>query len=77
MITFVLLINKMTVELKIEGLSCGHCVNAVKTILTELDGVAFAEVKLPDVAHIEFDEQKLTLETIKTAINNSEIYKTN
>lgn len=65
----------MTTELKIEGLSCSHCVNAVTTILKELDGVTKAEVSLPDTAKVDFDENRISLEEIKTAVNESEIYK--
>lgn len=65
----------MTTELKIEGLSCIHCVNAVTTILKELDGVTNAEVNLPDTAKVDFDENRISLEEIKTAVNESEIYK--
>lgn len=65
----------MTTELKIEGLSCSHCVNAVTTILRELDGVTNAEVNLPDTAKVDFDENRISLEEIKTAVNESEIYK--
>lgn len=65
----------MTTELKIEGLSCSHCVNAVTTILKELDGVNNAEVNLPDTAKVDFDENRISLEEIKTAVNESEIYK--
>lgn len=65
----------MTTELKIEGLSCSHCVNAVTTILKELDGVTNAEVNLPDTAKVDFDENRISLEEIKTAVNESEIYK--
>lgn len=65
----------MTTELKIEGLSCSHCVNAVTTILKELDGVNNAEVNLPNTAKVDFDESRISLEEIKTAVNESEIYK--
>lgn len=65
----------MTTELKIEGLSCSHCVNAVTTILKELDGVTNVEVSLPDTAKVDFDENRISLEEIKTAVNESEIYK--
>ena len=65
----------METNLKIEGLSCGHCVNAVDTILKELNGVNNATVSLPDNADISFDENKVSLEEIKQAINDSEIYK--
>ena len=66
----------MEANIKIEGLSCGHCVNAVDTILKEIEGINNATVSLPDNAAISFDENKVTLAEIKKEINNSEIYKT-
>ena len=65
----------MELNLKIEGLSCGHCVNAVDNILKEIHGVISASVSLPDNAKVSFDENKITLTEIKKAINDSEIYK--
>ena len=69
------ILKDMRVELKIEGLSCGHCVNAVTTILNEIKGVENAMVSLPDLAFVEFDENAVSLEELKKAINDSEIYK--
>ena len=65
----------MELNLKIEGLSCGHCVNAVDNILKDIDGIFDASVSLPDIAAISYDENKVTLAEIKKAINDSEIYK--
>lgn len=65
----------MKAKLQIEGLSCGHCVNAVNNLIKELNGVKNVEVSLPDSAEVDFDDQLLSLEDIKTTINNSEIYK--
>ncbi len=65
----------MKTEIKIEGLSCGHCVNAVSTILKNTEGVEKYEVSLPNLAVVEFDENKVSLEKIKQEINDSEIYK--
>lgn len=65
----------MKTEIKIEGLSCGHCVNAVSTILNNTEGVEKYEVSLPNLAVVEFDENKVSLEKIKQEINDSEIYK--
>lgn len=65
----------MKTEIKIEGLSCGHCVNAVSTILKNIEGVLKYEVSLPNLAVVEFDENKVSLEKIKQEINDSEIYK--
>lgn len=67
----------MQTELKIEGLSCGHCVNAVSNILKDLKGVTSYKVNLPNQAIIEFDEKMISIENIKQAINHSEIYKAN
>lgn len=36
----------MSHELTIEGMSCGHCVGAVKTALAKVPGVTKAEVSL-------------------------------
>lgn len=65
----------MNVELKIEGLSCSHCVKAVENILNELDGINKVSVNLPDTATIEFDEKTINIEKIKKSINDSELYK--
>jgi copper chaperone len=65
----------MEAELKVEGLSCGHCVNAVDNILRDIDGVQSAEVSLPDNARVTFDESIVSLDQLKKAINDSEIYK--
>lgn len=65
----------MNTELKIEGLSCSHCVKAVESILGNLEGVEQYTVSLPDKASVEFDENAITIEKIKQSINDSEIYK--
>lgn len=65
----------MKAEIKIEGLSCGHCVNAVSNILKEIKGVNSYTVTLPNNAIVDFDEEVVTIEKIKKAINDSEIYK--
>lgn len=38
----------MTTELKIEGMSCGHCVRSVTEALKAVPGVAAATVTLED-----------------------------
>lgn len=68
-------LKEMRVELKIEGLSCGHCVNAVTTILNETKGVVSAVVSLPNIAFVEFDDNLVSIIDLKKAINDSEIYK--
>ena len=65
----------MKTEIKVEGLSCGHCVNAVSNILKNTEGVVNYQVSLPGLAVVEFNENKVSLEKIKQKINESEIYK--
>lgn len=44
----------MKTELKIEGMSCGHCVKAVETALKAVDGVKSV--------HVSLEEGKATVE---------------
>jgi copper chaperone CopZ len=37
-----------TVDLEISGMSCGHCVETVRSALTAVQGVHGADVSLPD-----------------------------
>jgi copper chaperone len=45
-----------TVELDVQGMSCGHCVKAVEKALARVPGVARAEVSIGH-AKIECEEQ--------------------
>ena len=36
----------MTIEMRIEGMSCGHCVRAVHDALSAVDGVEKVDVDL-------------------------------
>ena len=58
----------MTTEtLKVEGMSCGHCAQAVENAVKKLG--AEAKVDLAGkTAAVSFDEKKLALEAIKDAI---------
>lgn len=50
------------IDLKVTGMTCGHCVSAVKEALEEVDGVERADVSLDEGrAHItgEADPQAL------------------
>lgn len=47
-----------TIELVIEGMSCGHCVRAVKEALEAVPGVSSAEVILePGQANIQAESE--------------------
>lgn len=63
-------------NIKIEGMTCGHCKKAVENILREENGVILAEVDLEKAeAKVTFDNSKTSLEALKKAINDSGIYK--
>ncbi|MZQ82289.1 copper ion binding protein [Paenibacillus sp. 5J-6] len=55
------------VILKVEGMSCNHCVNAVEKAMKELG--AEGKVNLAGkLVEVEYDENKLSVEAIKEAI---------
>ena len=57
------------VRMNVEGMSCNHCVNAVKTAVEAIDGVSSVEVSLENnTASVEFDPAKTTVDEIKFAI---------
>lgn len=55
------------VTLKIDGMSCGHCVGSIESAIKEAGAVGKVDLKAGSVA-IEFDASNLSLDTIKTAI---------
>lgn len=61
--------------LKIDGMSCGHCQKTVTGLLKNNEGVISAEVDLANkTAQVEFDSEKISIQTIAAAVNKSEIY---
>ena len=59
----------MKTLIKIDGMSCQHCVMAVKNEIQKLN-VINLEVKIGE-ASVEFDENKVSEENIKQAIVES------
>lgn len=55
------------VKLKIEGMSCAHCVSAVTKALKEIPGVADAKVEI-GAAEVTYDPEKATVEAMKAAV---------
>ena len=53
----------------VEGMSCGHCVAAVKGALQGMDGVEVREVKVGS-ATVDYDPQAVTPEQIAAAIES-------
>ena len=54
-------------NLKISGMTCGHCVQAVRRALESVPGVSVNEVGI-GVADITFDESTTTAEQVQEAV---------
>ncbi|CAM3000229.1 copper ion binding protein [Paenibacillus sediminis] len=57
------------ITLKVEGMSCNHCVNAVEGAIKNAGASGKVDLASKSVA-IEFDENKVSLEKIKEAIED-------
>jgi copper ion binding protein len=62
-----------SITLKVEGMTCNHCVMHVKSALEEdVDGVKSAEVSLDSgEATIEYDESTASLEQMASAVEEA------
>jgi copper chaperone len=56
--------------LKIDGMSCGHCVTAVKKALLDLDGVTVENVAV-GTATVQYDPAVASPEKIAEAISDA------
>lgn len=57
--------------LKVEGMSCNHCVATIEKNVAAMIGVNEATANLSDkTVTIEFDETKVTEKAIRTTIEN-------
>ena len=55
--------------LNVEGMSCMHCVNAIKTAVGSLPGISKVEVDLMGKkAEVEFDPDQVSIEAVKAKI---------
>ncbi|MFY0544128.1 copper ion binding protein [Brevibacillus sp. H7] len=57
------------VTLRVEGMSCGHCVKAIEGVLKELGASGKVDLAGKTV-EVTYDEGKLQLEAIKEAIED-------
>ena len=65
------LVSKQTQELNVQGMSCQHCVHAVKTSVSALAGVDSVDVSLEKkLVTVGFDPGKTTLQSIENAIED-------
>jgi copper chaperone CopZ len=60
----------MTTKLTIQGMSCGHCVRAVRNALEALPGVTVEDVQVGS-ATVDSDGSAATLEAIKAAVDEA------
>jgi copper chaperone len=57
--------------INVEGMSCNHCVEAVKNAVGILNGVESVSVDLPNKkVTVEFDSERVSIETIKDTIED-------
>ena len=63
------------ITLKIDGMSCQHCVMSVKKAVNAVDGVTSSDVSIGS-AVIVFDGQKTDSDKITASVNNAG-YKVN
>jgi copper chaperone len=56
-----------SIILKVEGMSCNHCVNSVEKAVKELGAEGKVNLANKEV-EVQFDERKLSVEAIKDAI---------
>lgn len=61
-----------TTTLKIQGMTCGGCVNSVRTVLEKLPGVGQVDVSLANaVAVIQHDPAHTSIDRLKAAISDA------
>jgi copper chaperone len=58
-----------TITLKVEGMSCGHCVNSVEGAVNKLGASGKVDLNGGSVT-VNFDESKVSLDAIKEAIED-------
>ena len=60
----------ITEKMIIEGMSCGHCVAAVKEALAEIDGVDVQKVDI-GTAEVRYDDERVGEATIENAVREA------
>ncbi|MFV2047884.1 copper chaperone CopZ [Metabacillus sp. YM-086] len=60
-----------TVTIKVEGMSCQHCINSIEGSVGKLEGVSTVKVDLDrGTVNIDFDPEKVTKDKMKDAIED-------
>ncbi|MEK4762889.1 copper ion binding protein [Viridibacillus sp. FSL E2-0187] len=61
-----------TIQLKVEGMSCGHCVKAIETDVSALTGVNTVSVNLQEsTVDVAYDNSKLDKTDISQTIEEA------
>ncbi len=61
---------KKTETIKIQGMSCGHCVMSVREALEETEGVEIEDIEIGS-ARISYDTEKTSREQIEEVIEDA------
>lgn len=61
---------KQTETIKIEGMSCGHCVRSVREALEETEGVEVEDVQIGS-AQINYDPARTNRQEVERAIEEA------
>lgn len=57
--------------IKVDGMSCDHCRNAIESALAKLNGVTTAEVNLDkNEVRVDYDENRVSVNQMKQAIED-------
>ena len=56
--------------IKIEGMSCGHCVKTVKNVLGRVEGLEVNDVQIGE-ASLSHEPNNLQLDTIREALDDA------
>ncbi|HET6992271.1 MAG TPA: cation transporter [Bacteroidia bacterium] len=65
-----------TTHIKVSGMTCGHCEKTVRNAISEVDGVIEAKVDLATAsAEVVYDDSRTSETQIKSAVNETGIYK--
>jgi copper ion binding protein len=61
---------KTTETIQIQGMSCGHCVQAVREALQEAEGIEVQNVEI-GAAQVSYDTEKTSREHIEEVIEDA------
>jgi copper ion binding protein len=65
----------ITENIKVTGMSCGHCKKFVTNTITDLEGINNVEVDLEKQnATVSYDDSKVTRNEIVDAVNATQTY---